>query len=766
MKPVKGADLKKRLLHFLVLLILCVLSVTLIPHAASAAAADAPVQKIRLPFVSVGNQIFSWDFPYSDDFFLHPADDFSLDLARASMALTVSAFRYNGDPIENQFAAYLGAAGFTEISSFGYDQPTSKDTLSGIIASRKIGDFTLIAAAPNGWKYKNEWSSNLEVGTGERHAGFDYAAKIMERKIDEYIRDHGISGRMKLWISGFSRAAAVGNLTAADMIGTGRFDDVYAYLFGVPRTAKNAERLPGIYNICGKYDPVTQVAPQSWGFERFGTDLYTPAEETATNYTQLLARASEVCKALTGHAMHNNPEINYQLHMILEFVYEMFPEPADYAEEFQSIIVRTWSDKSLDNLLETLLSGIRQLEKLDSRQEYSSRVLEDYLSYVLSQHLDEKDSQAEKGRWDRDLTLTENIMLEHMPYTYISWLFSDIPLEDLLHGHAFTRRVVIEADADVEVLKDGEVIGGADRQGNVLDQAALQSRRQGGSGDGADDAPSIFTIRTGSKTVLNLPMNGDYRIRIRSYGPESMLYYDVFCSPYTTFGSSDRLYVYSSGAGVRELQVVGAEPLVLYDTVSGRKLQPQSFSYEYSPTVLMADEASSSYYITVSDLVRYLVYAALITAAVLLICLIIYLAHGKGRRMGIRYSEMYIIIPHIVLIALYALLTQFYTVNVFSIGMLRSVFAGLTVFVIFLLALRGTLRDPCRKHIVLTVCLFLIAAADAFLYQRSTWVSASGQHFFIYILAVVIMTVLAVRTFYRKHREYMKDPVRNPTRVY
>ena len=50
----------------------------------------------------------------------------------------------------------------------------------------------------------------------------------LERELDRFISENNISGKIKLWITGFSRAAAVGNITAADMVMSGRFDAVYA----------------------------------------------------------------------------------------------------------------------------------------------------------------------------------------------------------------------------------------------------------------------------------------------------------------------------------------------------------------------------------------------------------------------------------------------------------------------------------------------------------------------------------------------------------
>ncbi|MBQ6197035.1 MAG: hypothetical protein IJK47_06380 [Lachnospiraceae bacterium] len=747
----------KKLRRLTALILLAAVCLTVFPHAAMAGwlTTDVPyenIEQIHLPFASLGGKILEWDFPYTDEFFIRSSEDFSIELAQASMGLTVSAFRYNGTPLENQYETYLGAAGFTDITPFGYDRETGKDTLSGIVARKTIGDFTLIAAAPNGYGYKNEWGGNLEVGTGERHEGFDTAAKLLESKIDGFIAEHQIEGKMKLWVTGFSRASAVGNLTAADMIESGRFDDVFAYLFGVPRTTKAAVNYPGIFNICGKYDPVTQVPPESWGFERYGTSLYTPAEETDTQYPRLLAAANEVSQKLTGQPMRNNPEINYQLHMIIEFVYELFPDQEAYNARFQEIIVRTFSNKNLSNFLETLLTMLKEMDKMDRRLAYSSSILEDYLSYIIAQHASEKQQQIEQGRWDPALGLSENLMREHIPYTYISWLFADIDTDQLLNGHAFTRRVVITADdTDVEVLREGRIIGGVDRNGKVLDaKENLDPSGYGSMAEAHSDLRSIFAIRNGAKTVVSLPMNDTYTIRIRTHKMTSVSYYDVFCSPFTTYGSSNETHVFAAGEGEYEMQASYAEPLSDIEAQSGWASNVQHIIVPYSTTLLMSDEADSLRHITVTDILQNLSIAMLAVLVLLLICLIISLVHRRGKKKsGRAYSDLYVIVPHLIVIGLFAFITQFFTINIFSIGVARSVFAGLTVFVMFLLALRGTLRNRSVKNLVITVLLLLAAVADGLIYQRSELVSASGIRFAVYCVAMAGLTVLAVSPFFR-----------------
>ena len=123
--------------------------------------------------------------------------------------------------------------------------------------------------------------------------------------------------------------------------------------------------------------------------------------------------------------------------------------------------------------------------------------------------------------------------------------------------------------------------------------------------------------------------------------------------------------------------------------------------------------------------------------------------HGQ-KKYGKTYSVLWVIIPHIILIALFAMLTLLFTVNLFSIGTARSLFAGLTVLVIFLLALRGTLRRRTPYNTAVSVFLLLAAFTNVFVYQRSALVSSSPLHSAVYCAAMLILTALAVSTFAKK----------------
>ena len=174
---------------------------------------------------------------------------------------------------------------FTDVSLSDYEKRPSLYTIASCISRKEIvteeDSFTLVAVAVCGGNYTVEWASNLTVGTGERHEGFNTAAELVENRIMGYLAREGLIGKkVKLWISGFSRAAAVANITAADITSMNLIpaSDIFSYNFATPRTTRgDAGNYENIFNIIGKQDPVPRFTPADWGFVRYGRDLYTPS---------------------------------------------------------------------------------------------------------------------------------------------------------------------------------------------------------------------------------------------------------------------------------------------------------------------------------------------------------------------------------------------------------------------------------------------------------------------------------------------------------
>ena len=708
---------------------------------------------VNVPFIA-NRQIINWDFPYSDDYF-SSSGELSLDLARSSFGLAVSAFRNDGYDLPDQYETFLKAAGFTDIVSFGYDQPTSPDSLSGVIAQKKIGDVTLIAAVPCGQGYGKEWAGNFTVGSGDIHEGFEKAAGIFEKEILDYIREHDIDGSCKLWLTGFSRASAVSNITAAGMIDSGLFEDVFAYLFAVPRTTKNPKNAsgviyPGIYNFCGKYDPVTQIPLESWGFEHYGLDFYTPAQENDPAYAQKARETADVYFRLTDGTFYNNPEVNHQLHMIIEFIGEMFPTNEAFAEKLQDKLVNVVMEQNLDNFLLLLTEAVEQMEDLDQREKYSSEILIRYLSYIMSQHIGEEDKQVKEGRWDPDASITENLMREHLPSIYLSWLFSSDSIQDLLAEDIISRTISIRGDADVEVMKDGRVIGGAYRDGTIRSGQDYSDLENTDPADFYSSADNVCLIRNGPDTVIIVPSGLSYDIVLKTDDSQDINYYQIFRTPYFTFGWSDDIALFKAEKGEYHLKITeNEESTGDFEAVSGSMTSVRHFDYPYSPLIQMAEEIGGMDYLSIRDLILILIWSFVFIIVILAVCLGLFIAHAQGKRKkGKTYSDWYVIIPHLVLIVFFTVMNRFFTSHMFAVVILRQACAAAAMLLIFLMALRGTIRHRNAWSVSVTVLLLILNVIGFFFCQNDRIFNGSAGSLMLTAAIVLALTLAALSTFF------------------
>ena len=181
------------------------------------------------------------------------------------------------------------------------------NTIGVAIGSKEIEDangdtYILVPISVRGAGYESEWSGNTSVGASGEHEGFAVAADQVFRQVQDYIRDYGLTdavseGRVKFWISGYSRAGATSNLTAKRLVeaycaGDGSLsqsqsNQVYAYCMEAPKGGLNSamdlkpDAYYCIHNCVNKADPVPLVAPEEMGFIRYGVDHYVPGVNEA-----------------------------------------------------------------------------------------------------------------------------------------------------------------------------------------------------------------------------------------------------------------------------------------------------------------------------------------------------------------------------------------------------------------------------------------------------------------------------------------------------
>ena len=248
---------------------------------------------------------------YSDSYFEHPATEYDSHLATLSMIMTDCSWAkghptstddmewYNSQP--QRLEKFFEAIGFDDFeANEDYKARTGFDTIGVGAAMRKLDDCTVIGIGIRSGSYYREWSSNVYVGDGTKsdymHEGFYNAANKLLNFLDGYVSDNEITGKIKLWIAGFSRGGATANITAGlldnkidrgeDIFSNGTkvdHDDLYTYTFEAPQGANynsTTVKKPGdalynnIWNVINPNDLVPKVPMKEYGFTRFGTDKY------------------------------------------------------------------------------------------------------------------------------------------------------------------------------------------------------------------------------------------------------------------------------------------------------------------------------------------------------------------------------------------------------------------------------------------------------------------------------------------------------------
>lgn len=177
------------------------------------------------------------------------------------------------------------------------------------IASRDIThqneNYTLVAIAVRGGGYGAEWADNFVIGSDEHkyHKGFEASADKIKAYADDYIQNYCSGKRVRLWITGYSRGAAVANILASKFNSSA--DDnlsLFAYTFATPNTVisdKNAQD-SNIFNIINPYDAVTLLPPAEWGFGRAGNSITFPSKTDEAASRSMYAKVSAEYQKMTG----------------------------------------------------------------------------------------------------------------------------------------------------------------------------------------------------------------------------------------------------------------------------------------------------------------------------------------------------------------------------------------------------------------------------------------------------------------------------------
>ena len=335
--------------------------------------------------------------PFSLSWFMNDAREYNHDLAKLSLGLATSAFRTSKQRAEKKggtdynVRSFMEQAGFTELRSDDYDKTPSMYTISTVMGHQTVSDgdepFELIAVGVCGQGYMDEWESNLSVGTGENPEGFYSAAHLVYDRVFGYISENHLEGKIKIWISGFSRAAAVSNITASLLSDADDFsqENVFAYTFATPMTVRDAEPEPyrNIFNICGKMDPVPKVPFEDWGYSRYGITYYTPTMETDSDFWEKREKADEIYKDITGISYWANADMNNQLRILMECLLTICPDVETYADSLQKYLISLWEKHDVISIMSSLLEMSEDPLLINDENRLEANVMMNQIMYML-----------------------------------------------------------------------------------------------------------------------------------------------------------------------------------------------------------------------------------------------------------------------------------------------------------------------------------------------------------------------------------------------
>ena len=269
-----------------------------------------------------GKRDASTQFYYTDDYFKQSSYitqrqglSYNSSLATMSLNLELSAW---GSPTQanylfksNNVKDLLNKLDFKEFeANDDFKFKPTKDSIGAVLANKKLKvdqeDYTLLALAIRGGGYESEWASNVTLGTSGQHQGFDKASQDVLTFLDSYVIKHKIQGKIKLWLTGYSRAAATANLVAGSLNNGRKMPqvtlspaDMYAFCFEPPAGTLDTfdakkDKHHNVVNIVNLNDIVTKVAPNAENFEfvRYGEDTTLPTKEDVgdTQYNLLRDR--------------------------------------------------------------------------------------------------------------------------------------------------------------------------------------------------------------------------------------------------------------------------------------------------------------------------------------------------------------------------------------------------------------------------------------------------------------------------------------------
>lgn len=451
---------------------------------------------------------------YADKYFASSSYQYNHDLATVSLSMAMAAMAnesYSDENIEEEKKAdkkvgsdnikdFLEKIGMSSGDKLTIEYPNPQTNSIGYAIGHKTliqkdTSYTLIVVAIRGGGYEDEWGGNVSVGSHNAHAGFQNASEQVLKGIQSHINKFQLSGNLKLWITGYSRAAAVANLTGAAIdagllyfganpVGTEsviKSSDVYTYTFETPlvtcnKSDNDREVYNNIFNIINPVDPVTKVAPKDWGFLRYGVDYYLPSVEATGGYKNIIYRVSREYSDIVGIENLMLTQLTAQCDM-LDKLLAIFADRVsrlDYSEKYEDIlipIVSHYMGTGLNDYSTSLSSAIAEFckkhpkEALDLMKDIKKVVGKKFFWYALGEQTFEKmyhdvdsftnEEQTGENLIDTATLLSSIIIQSHYPEVTLAWMHT-IDDADGFSPSRY-RKLYVNCPVDVRILDKNDI---------------------------------------------------------------------------------------------------------------------------------------------------------------------------------------------------------------------------------------------------------------------------------------------------------------------
>ncbi|MDN0062764.1 lipase family protein [Collinsella ihumii] len=261
-----------------------------------------------------GQQVAT-DIAWDDSWFFQDPTVYNHELATTCSVLSAianseSGYYQAGSNAPAYMEDALAKLGFQDISTASYRYRSeifdeivdflagTDDVVAYSVATKPLKhadgrEKTLYLVSIRG-SYGSEWLSDFNMGDASDydmeaidHEGFMRAASEIVDDLAGRLSEDGGSDEVALLFCGHSRGAATANLAAsyADDMTTGLralapLDSIYCYTFATPEVTEfgnvRDELYDNIFNIMNPSDLVPRLPLASWGYARYGRDLWLP----------------------------------------------------------------------------------------------------------------------------------------------------------------------------------------------------------------------------------------------------------------------------------------------------------------------------------------------------------------------------------------------------------------------------------------------------------------------------------------------------------